>query len=353
VTASTSSIVAPARLRSVGAYVTNGDLEQVRRVRALAGRVTVAGKSGLRVLSKLSRDGDLWGVDLDPAGYLDREPEQDALFALDWIARQRELGLPVIRSAGHYVPRKDAGALREAFSSPVDDDTTRVVSLDAWWLRPEGLPRLLPAIRGCDDHLAIVLAAVFDPFDSAGTVQGLRAFLDAASPASRRVELLRTDTSGVGFAALGGALGAIGLTTTSRHHGLPLGPQAGKSYDERQSSPLLYVPGFNSWQRGYTLGALSPFGGGGVTACPCPSCQGRDLLRFDQTWPGNVPAEVRADAMAHDLDSWLDMSRAVLGNSDPTQAWAKTCSDAVSTASRIAETFKVAVSLPRAVLDWA
>lgn len=348
-----STLVAPSRLKAVSAYVTNGDIEQVRRVRGLVGRVTVAGKSGLRVLSKLGRDDDLWGVDLDPAGYLNREPEPDALFAFDWIARQRELGLPVIRSAGLYVPRKDSTALRAAFTDPLASDITRTVSLDAWWLRGEGLPLLLTAIRGCDDHLALALAAVFDPFDRAGTVQGLLALLEAASPTSRRVELLRTDTSGVGFAAAGGALGAIGLTTTSRHHGLPLGPQAGKSYEERQSSPLLYVPAFNSWQRGFTLGALSPFGGAGVTGCPCQSCQGRDLLRFDQTWQGSVPAEVRFDAMCHDLDSWLEMSRVVLSHRDPVGAWAKICAAAVSSVARIAGTYKVSVSLPRAVVDWA
>src|SRR6266511_5592104 len=225
------------RIGTVGAYTSGTDLELVRRARAVVGRVTVSGKSGLKALGALYRDGDLWGADLDPARYLDREPEPEALFSLDWVGLQRDLGLPIVRSAGIYVPRGDSEALRAAFGGRFAADTVRVVSLHGWWLRREGLRRLLPAVRHCGDPLAIALADAFDPLDAVGAVDGLCAVLDAAG--QRRLELLRTDTTGIAFAAAGGSLGAVGLAASSRHHSLPLGKRAGLEYEERQRSPLV------------------------------------------------------------------------------------------------------------------
>lgn len=350
--AATTSRSTALRHGTVSAYMTGSDIAAVREVRAVAGRVTVCGRSGLKTLTKLGRDGDLWGVDLDPACYLDRDEEPPALFPFDWVARQVELGLPVVRSSGRYVPRDNDADLREAFAGGLPDGTVRTVSLEASWLKPKGLARVLPVIRGCDDPLALAFAAPFDPLDALGAVDGLRAILDAASPASRRVELLRTDTTGVAFAAEGGSLGAIGLTTTTRHHGLSLGSRAKGSYEQRQSSPLVFTPRLNSWRRGTTLGALTPFGGAGVTGCPCTPCDGRDLLRFDQTWSGKVPAEVSADARAHDLHCWLALSSEVLGAADPQAAWKQVCIDAAMTATGIAETYKVAIGLPGSVTGW-
>jgi hypothetical protein len=350
-TATTDGLVVP-RVGTVGAYMTGNDVAQVRQVREIAGRVTVTGQSGLRALAKFQRDGDLWGVDLDPACYLERGPEQVGLFPFDWIGRQRELGLSVVRSPGVHVPRADDLALRAAFAESLPDGTARTVSLDSTWLRPRDLKRLVPAIRGCDDPLALVLAAPFDPLDAVGAVDGLREVLDEASPATRRTELLRTDTTGIGFAATGGSLGAIGLSTTARHHGLPLGRRASERYGERQCSPLVFVRGLHSWQRGTTLGWLTPFRGAGLTGCSCDPCDGRTLLRFDRTWPSQVPEDVRADARAHDLHVWLALSRDVLGSNNPETAWQTACRAALRTAAHLAEAHKIVIRIPSSVGGW-
>lgn len=113
------------RAGTVAAYTTGSDLTLVRHARAVAGRVTLSGRSGLRAIRALKRDGDLWGVDLDPAAYLDREPEPDALIPFDWIACQRELGLSVIRTAGAHVRPGDDAALRHAFEGTLPDGTVR------------------------------------------------------------------------------------------------------------------------------------------------------------------------------------------------------------------------------------
>lgn len=340
------------RVGTVGAYATGSDLELVRLVRGIVGRVTVCGKPGLRALASLAKAGDFYGVDLDPAGYLGRGSGQGELFGIAWEAEQRRLGLPVIRSGGVFVDKADHASLRKAFSLAVDPGTVRVVSLHGRWLARGCSRDLLHCVAGCDDPLGFVLAGPFDPLAHPGSVDGLCALLDAAGASGRRVELLRTDATGIAFAALGGSLGAVGLSTTTRHHGLPLGKRAGQEYERRRSVPYAFTRPLLSWQKGTALGALTPFGGAGITQCDCDACIGRDLRRFDREWPGIVPPDVRADAREHDLRTWLALARDVLGASDPVAAWRAACNSAVATASNIASTYKVQLSVPQSVIGW-
>lgn len=107
------------KLGTVGVYTTGSRLDLVLQARTLAGRVTLAGSSGRRALLKLADAGDLHGVDLDPAVYLERGavPDQPGLFEVDWEVWQRDLGLPVIRSRGVHVPPRDRDSLTWAFTS--------------------------------------------------------------------------------------------------------------------------------------------------------------------------------------------------------------------------------------------
>jgi hypothetical protein len=262
-------------------------------------RQTSDTSQGLRALTELARTGDLHSADLDPACYLDRTNGQGELFARDWEAQQRALGLPVVRSAGVFVGRADRAGLRQAFGVTLAPGTVRVVSLHGRWLERGCSQEVLRYVRACDDPLAFVLAGQFDPLVHPGAVEGLRTLSETAAVGGRRAELLRTDTTGVGFAALGGTLGAVGLTTTTRHHGLPLGKRAGEEYEQRHCIPYVFTRSLLSWQKGTTLGALTPFGGAGLTSCECRACCDRDLNRFDREWPGMVPADVRADAREH------------------------------------------------------
>lgn len=347
--------VAQTRVRTgqVSAYVGQGDAEFVVRTRATIGRVTVSGKNGLKILASLAEREDLHGIDLDPAGYLDSDSDQLALFPPDWTGRQRDLGLPVVRSQGRYVPRGDEDALKCAMSVPVADDVVRVVSLHQAWLVKPFLPRVLDAVRACDDHLGFVFASVMDPFGSVKAVSGLRELLQVASVGQRRVELLRTDLTGIAFAADHGSLGAIGVSTSGRHHGLPMNSEHLRRYRDRQRWPLVFVPELASWQRGNVLGALTAFAGAGITDCGCPPCAGRSLLRFDQGWPTRVPPEVRADARAHDLAEWSRLAGRVLAAAEPRKAWAAVCSDAIRTANDIAHRYKVVLDLPASFSAWA
>jgi hypothetical protein len=77
------------------------------------------------------------------------------------------------------------------------------------------------------------------------------------------------------------------------------------------------------------------------------------LLRFDQSWPNQVPAEVRVDAQAHDLASWSRLAGEVLVDPEPWRAWAKVCASALATAATITDRYKVALELPRSLQTWA
>ncbi len=341
------------RVGTVGIYTAGSKLDLVLQARAMAGGVTLAGSSGRRALLELADAGELRGVDLDPAVYLERGavPDQPGLFEVDWEVWQHDLGLPVIRSGGVHVPPRDPDSLTRAFTSSVGRGTIRVVSLDSWWLRG-GLRALLHRVRACDDPLAFALANCFDPLAEAGAVDGLRALVELASDGGRRVELLRADLAAIGFAVAGGTLGTIGTSTSTRHHGLPMGRRATQDYQRRHRSPYVFVPALLSWHRGVELGALTPFGGAGITRCDCPVCEGGDLLRFDQSWPGQVPAEVRAEAQAHDLHSCTRLARHVLTSADPSAAWTQMCSSATNVAAGIATVYKVQLPVPPSISAW-
>jgi hypothetical protein len=341
------------RTGTVGAYLTSGDAAAIRRVRDRTGRVTVSGKSGLKALNELAAAGDLHGVDYDPARYMARDDEDGSLFAIDWVAEQRRLGLNVVRSAGAFVDRKDPVGLKAAFAGALGADVTRLVSLSSYWLRGDTIPQVLAAIRNCDDNLSLVLADQFDPLRGRDEVESLRMLMDAATVGERRFELLRTDTHAIAFAAAGGTLGAIGLTTSGRHHGRPMNQNARKSMDERSQSPLVWVRQLMSWQRGIRLGALADWGGAGLTDCSCEPCEGRDLLRFNKEFR-QVPNDVRADAQTHDVSSWVDFRNEVLGAADPQAAWADACAMAERVAAHLVQDYKVsALTTPASLKFWA
>lgn len=346
------------RVGTVGAYLGRADLATVREVRRVVGRVTLSGRTGRRLVNALAADGDLAGIDYDPAEYLRPRGPERGLFddgevfdpVVSW---QRDHGLSVIRSAGRLVPKTDGPALKAAFAEPLDADVMRVVSLHSSWFHPDQLPVLLDEANTADQRIAVVLAGVMDPLSSLELVRGWRTFVQAMREGGRSVEWLRADAAGIGFAASGGASSAIGLSTSGRHHGLGLPANQREAYQKRQRYPQVFVPGLLSWQRGSRLGALTEFAGAGLTDCACDPCAGRSLLRFDSEWPSEVPEEVRQDAAAHDIAAWFDVARRVLASGDPVAAWATECRNAARAASFVATTYKVSLRVPLSITAWA
>lgn len=340
------------RTGTVGAYMTSGDAQAVRRVRDIAGHVTVSGKAGLRALRQFAADGHIDDVDLDPATYLDREPDQ-ALMPIDWVEIQRDLGLPIIRSAGLFARRNDPASLREAMAAKVAPDAFRVISLSSFWLKKDRISSVATAFRNSDNHLTLVLADQFDPLHRAEQVECLRQLIEVCTVDGRRLELLRTDTHAIGFAASGGTHGAIGLTSNGRHHPQPMKSSARAEHEQRQKSPLIWTPALMSWQRGIRLGALEPFNGAGYTDCLCSVCDGRSLLRFNHEWP-QVPANIRLDAQLHDVSSWAILRNRILTAPDPTTAWSAATRAAARASDTLIQTYRISgLSVTDSLQGWA
>lgn len=347
----TATTLRATRTGTVGAYLTSGDLDVVNRVRAQAGRVTLSGKAGLRTLNALAKLGDVANVDLDPATYLGVESDGE-LFPIDWVAQQRQVGLDVVRSEGLFARRGDPQSLKDAFSTPVGRDVVRVVSFAEFWLKRQNVQTAVAAVRSCEDQLAFVFAALFDPLESVESVESLQILMAAASAGERRVELLRTDTHAIPFAIHGGSQAAIGLTSTGRHHAQPMNRRIREEFERRQRSQSLWVPGLMGWQQGAKLGALSPFGGTGLTDCECSGCAGGSLLRFAKEY-SSIPKAVREDAHAHDVSSWVSLRNRILGASDPHAEWRAACASAQRVEAGLVEQYKVsALTAPRSLRVW-
>lgn len=365
------TLQAPARVRVglVGAYVNGRDLSLVRTVKRMTGRVTLAGVSALATAAALVREDGPRGIDVDPT---DRRPSprsarghhQASLFAHDEIAEvieaQRRLGLSVVRAPGQHVRGGDVAALRAAFTRQLPEDVVRMVILESTWLRRHLRP-LLEEVAGCAGPLAFVLAASMDPMEPRGSVRGLLRLLDVARAGGRRVELLRTDTTGIAFAAYGGSLAAIGVRASLRHHALTMKRAQQEEYQARQTSSLVFLPSLVSWHRGAKLAALGPLvAQGPLTApglidCGCPPCSGRSLLRFAQEWPPSlIPQEVADDASRHDVACWAELAGRVLAADDPARVWSQVCRAAVRTVGELQSRHRVAaLTLPRSLDAWA
>ncbi len=175
------------RVGVVGAYAGGADIAVVRQVRDAVGRVTVSGKNGLKVLAQLEKNEGVSGVDLDPAKYKDRDEPEFCLLEEDWTSRQRDLGLPVIRSQGRYVDKGDGQGLKLAFTEALAPDVVRVISLHKSWLRTPGLGSLLAAVEANDSPLAFVLADAMDPLE--------KPFRSRRTPAPDHCGLQRRPTS--------------------------------------------------------------------------------------------------------------------------------------------------------------
>lgn len=346
------------RVGTVGAYMSGSSVDAVRRVREAVGRVTLGGGASLRTLRFLARQEDVHGLDLDPTTYTssprgaglaqsERLGPADAL-----IAEQRRLGLAVVRAPGRLAPAGKLDVLKAALTAQLPQDVVRVVNLEATWLGPRHRDVLLEAVQDAEGPLAFVLAASAEPLPCPDALVGLLDLLRVAGRGGRSVELLRTDATGIGFAAHGGSLGAIGVKPYLRHHSLgPLRNQRSRQR-LRQTTPLVFLPGLVDWYRGAALRALAPYRGVGITDCRCGPCAGRSLQRFAEEATEGARAQAEADALAHDLACWSTLAGRVLAAADPAAEWADVCRSAQQAVQQIAVDHKVVLPLPPALAGW-
>jgi len=343
------------RLGQVQLYVGSSlDIDDVRRYRDLFGGVTLQGHAGLRIAERLRRDGDLRGVDLDPAVYLDQRVSNQLTFdfdlePFDWIRAQRDLGLAVVRSAGRRIRVGRVEDLRHELAVSYASDVRVVLVLDDGWMGSRHIDALEQQLMAADRDVSLIFAACFDPLDSANKMAGLRRVLRWSRSSGRMVELLRTDPAGIVAATEGTRLAAIGIGTSTRHYGLPLPAQQRPDYVRRQHSPLVFLPSLLHWQRGAVLAALVPWGGAGITNCECTACEsaGQDLTRFGRVY-GSIPREVTEAIREHDVLALAAVVRSLVGSPDAAAALKQRCSEAVRLGRSVAASFKVRLDPPPA-----
>lgn len=228
------------------------------------------------------------------------------------------------------------------------------MSLHSSWL-VDGLRReVAAALRNCDEPVSLVFADLFDPFAADGAIDGLQELLEAASAPDRPVELLRADTQAIPFVLAGGAQGAIGLTTSGRHHPLPFPKSMRERYEERQRSAWVWVEQLLGWEKGAYLPALAPFDETRLLDCPCDPCDGEPLTQYAREWPQQVPAAIRERAQDHDAARWLATFRRLQRSDAPLAAWRQLCAQALQTQAFLESEYRIsALKVPSSVAQWA
>jgi hypothetical protein len=347
-------------LGRVHVHLARCGIDKVRHYRTLFGGVTLQGKSGLKVAERLKLAGDLVNVDLDPAIYL-RKPRSDEQLSLDlevspfdWVQAQRDLELPVVRTAGRRIRAGRYDELRAVLDVAYRVPVSVVLVLDEGWLGQRHVDVLLSALRAADRDVSLVFAATYDPFKRKDRVGSLRRLLDWSRSSGCRLELLRTDLIGLPAVVDGACLASIGLSTSTRHFGLPLSSGDQDSYEDRQRSPLVFVPRLLHWQRGEVLGGLSPWRGAGVTECGCPACDsaGADLLRFAKTFTKTVPSNIIKAVREHDSYALSNVTQSILSAPDPRAELRYQRKVAQNLARSVAAQQKVRLDMPPWIASW-
>lgn len=350
------------RIGQLQAYLGRCNVEEVQRRRDQFGAVVLQGRTGLKVAADLSRLDDLADVSLDPADYRQAPSANSTKGTLpgletppfDWIAAQIRLGMSIVRTPS---PRIRVGRLDEVkveLSKSYCVPVSVVLALDCGWLGKRHIDSLIKELESADRDVSLVFSAPFDPLATSRAIAGLRQLLAWASASGKRVELLRTDLAALPAVLEGAAVGAVGLSTTTRHLSQPLTSKQRKEYEHRQVSPLVFVPRLLHWQRGSHLGALSPWKGAGVTDCDCTVCKAAndDLLRFTSTYE-SVPVHVQQELNDHCALALSMIFRRVMESENPAASLANLQAEALSRARFITASLKVHLDPPPAwISSW-
>lgn len=137
-----------------------------------------------------------------------------AEFDQAWIARQRELGLPVLTDSGYVAEGDLAGVDSVLERAEGLGDAIALLPLHLSWLKDRAATASLVArLADVTCPVALILEHKEDPFDLVGVAASLLRIIAAGPP----VLLLRCDISAVGSLCAGALAAAVGTTTALRH----------------------------------------------------------------------------------------------------------------------------------------
>lgn len=250
-----------------------------------------------------------------------------------WRFRAEGAGLASLLTTGPVVRAADRYTLLRGLRRWADQErAVPVVAVTSHWLRT-GLDVLIELVGQEQRPVALVLADSHNALDPIGAVAGLVRLIAEVRPLP--ISLLRCDISAIGAVAFGAALGAVGLTTGTRHCGLGTRPPKGRPVD---LSPSVFLPRLFDYRKTSSLPGLAaaPL----LMTCTCLVCRGGSLLRFAESHDTTALA-------LHNLHSAEDIAAAVLADADPASAWVNRCHDAVAATEQL-----IAVDGAAAVPSW-
>ena len=134
----------------------------------------------------------------------------------DWMAFQRRFGLPWQLSDSGYIGDGDLDGLRTILTGTrsAGDGAVAVLPLAPSWWTVGRVEQLIAEVQTYQVPVALVLEHSKDPFSAFRTVVGVMNLIRAVPVP---VLLLRSDTSGLGVLANGGAAAAVGSASGLRH----------------------------------------------------------------------------------------------------------------------------------------
>lgn len=355
-------MAATSELSRVGIYPGSCSPEDALQLRNLTGRVVLQGRDGLRTARALARAGETDGVQVDPATYRDEPPKieyADCLPGLedvrvDWVQQQRALGLsPVYTAASRIRAGRTDELARYLEEQAGSADEVCVVALDSAWLTAKYFGPLTSRLAESGlTRFAIVLGDLFDPLGDAHKVMHLRSLLTWSEEAGVTLDLLRTDMSGLRAVLSGARFGGIGLSTSTRHLGLPFARKQRDDYERRKRIPLVFVPKLMHWIRANHLGALSAWPDHPLLQCsclPCLSSADSSLARFDQV---DLDGDSLRKLRMHDAWAMTSVVEKVMGASEPSSVLLDLQNSAIELALATTVDTKVEITLPPWFEHW-
>jgi hypothetical protein len=244
----------------------------------------------------------------------------------DWIKFQRQLGLPWQLTDSGYIGDGDVNGLTGLL-----DDTRRagdgvfaVLPLASTWWTIGRNEQLIEEVSRRGVPVALVLEHPDDPFSAFRTVQGV---LNLVRAVPAPVLLLRSDTSGLGILANGGAAAAVGTASALRHL-YPMPKKPGGGGGRGASISMLWTEGMSYRSVEKLTDAIAADPDDPHWNCMCYVCFGRSI-----EWILNSHS-VHTDAYRHSVAAL----RTLVTDIESGQAsWHSLCLNAQWKAYEVAE----------------
>lgn len=263
-------------------------------------------------------------------------------FDVDWIHRQRLLGLPAVIPDGGYVEEHDEDGLRSVLgrAAELGPDVMAPLFLHVRWLHPDNLPCLVEAVTEAGVPIAVALEHLDDPLGTKWAVYGLVALLQVPVP----VLLLRCDTSSIGALAYGAVAAAVGTRSSLRHF-YPISNGGGG----RSPKPAAVVERLLSYVHLDKIDQTAQLDPDHPDwHCSCDWCNGRSLQALASASDPELAAFLHSIEILHRIRTEI-LRAGDLGAR--RQAWTEQCSSAQFKHMEINDTRRV-WNVPKYLGNW-